>query len=245
MRALRSLTTIAPGILFAEGPASNWTVFHGRGRVELVDCGYPADRLLVEESIRAAGSNLSALARIIVTHGHSDHLGAARVWSQRYGVEVLTAESELPNVRREVTEQVTVGDLLPRALRRGTIAWAVGAIRAGGLGDVGIPTAQAIGADTLELSTGHRLEILPTPGHTTGHACFFEPESETLITGDALVTGHALLDGDGELRQLPSLFHHDAAGAEASARRLSLCDACWVLPGHGPAVRLQSRPTSG
>ncbi|MCI0157314.1 MBL fold metallo-hydrolase [Leifsonia shinshuensis] len=238
MRAIRSLTTVAPGILFVEGPASNWTVFHGDGRVELVDCGYPADRLLVEESIRAAGLDLSALARIIVTHGHSDHLGAGRVWSERYGVEVLAAEDELPNVRREVTEQVTVGDLLPFALRPGTIPWAVAAIRAGGLGEVGVPAAQPITVDVLELSTGHRLELLPTPGHTTGHACFFEPDAEALITGDALVTGHALLADDGELQQLPSFFHHDADRAEASARRLSLCDARWVLPGHGPAVRL-------
>lgn len=238
MRAIRSLTTVAPGILFVEGPASNWTVFHGNGRVELVDCGYPADRLLVEESIRAAGLDLSALARIIVTHGHSDHLGAARAWNERYGVEVLTSASELPNVRREITEQVTVGELLPVALKRGTIAWAVAAICAGGLGEVGIPSAKAITVDVLELSTGHRLEVVPTPGHTTGHACFFEPEAEALITGDAVVTGHALLTDDGELQQLPSFFHHDAERAEASAQRLSLCEARWVLPGHGPAVRL-------
>lgn len=239
MRAIRSLTTVAPGILFAEGPASNWTVFHGAGRVELVDCGYPADRLLVEESIREVGLDLSALSRIIITHGHSDHLGAARLWSRRYGVEVLTAATELPNVRREITEQVTVGDLLPAALRRGTIPWTLAAIRAGGLSEVGIPSAQAIAGEALDLSTGHRLEVVPTPGHTTGHVCFFEPDAEALITGDAIVTGHALLDDDGELQQLPSFFHHDPDEAESSARRLSLCDASWVLPGHGPAVRLQ------
>jgi glyoxylase-like metal-dependent hydrolase (beta-lactamase superfamily II) len=238
VRAIRSLTPVASGILFVEGPASNWTVFHGNGRAELVDCGYPADRLLVEESIRTAGLDLSALTRIVVTHGHSDHLGAARAWNKRYGVEVLTSASELPNVRREITEQVTVGELLPVALKRGTIPWAVAAIRAGGLGEVGIPTAQAITADALDLSTGHTLEVVPTPGHTSGHACFFETQSEALLTGDALVTGHALLADDGELQQLPSFFHHDADGAEASAQRLSLCDARWVLPGHGPAVRL-------
>jgi len=43
---IRSTTRVSPGVLFVEGPLSNWTVFHGGDDVELVDCGYPADRPL-------------------------------------------------------------------------------------------------------------------------------------------------------------------------------------------------------
>ncbi|WP_348789094.1 MBL fold metallo-hydrolase [Leifsonia sp. NPDC080035] len=238
MREIRSTSEVAPGILFVEGPASNWTVFHGDGAVELVDCGYPADRPLVEASIRAAGAEPADLRRILITHGHSDHLGSSRELAVRHGAAVQTAAAELPNVRREVTEQVTVADLLPSVLKRGTVRWAVEAIRAGGLGDVGVPSATAFDGDTLELSTGHRLHVVATPGHTSGHACLFEPDARVLITGDVVVTGHALLRESGELQQLPAFFHHDVAAAAASARSLDLCDTAIVLPGHGPLLRL-------
>jgi len=234
--SIRSTTRVAPGVLFVEGPLSNWTVFHGDGAVELVDCGYPADRPLVEESIRIAGADPADLRRILITHGHSDHLGASAQFAAERGVMVAAAPAELPNVRRDVTEQVTVAELLPSALKRGTVRWAAAAIRAGGRADVGVPQAVALEGDEVPLSTGHTLTVVPAPGHTSGSVCFLEPESRALLTGDAIVTGHPLLRESGELQQLPAFFQHDADEAALSARRLVLCDAALVLPGHGPLV---------
>lgn len=236
MRRIRSTTRVSPGILFVEGPLSNWTVFHGQDSVELVDCGYPADRPLVEESIRLAGADPAQLTRILITHGHSDHLGASARFASESGVVVAAAPDELPNVRREATEQVTLGDLLPSALKRGTVRWTVAAVRAGGLGDIGVPGAVALEGDEVRLSTGHVLRIVPAPGHTSGSVCFLEPESRALLSGDAIVSGHPLLRESGELQQLPAFFHHDADAAARSARRLVLCDAEVVLPGHGPLI---------
>lgn len=149
---------------------------------------------------------------------------------------VATAPTELPNVRRDVTEQVTVADLLPSALKHRTVRWAIAAVRAGGLGDVGVRDAVALEGDAVALSTGHTLRLVPSPGHTSGSVCFFEPESRALLTGDAIVTGHPLLRESGELQQLPAFFQHDADEAALSARRLVLCDAAVVLPGHGPMI---------
>lgn len=236
MRRIRSTTRVAPGILFVEGPLSNWTVFHGRGSVELVDCGYPADRPLVEESIRLAGADPADLARILITHGHSDHLGASAQLASERGVVVAAAAAELPNVRRDITEQVTAADLLPSVFKRGTVRWTIAAIRAGGLGDVGVRDAVALDDGDVPLSTGHTLTVVPAPGHTSGSVCFFEPGSRALLSGDAIVTGHPLLPESAELQQLPALFHQDADRAALSARRLVLCDAVVVLPGHGPLV---------
>ena len=237
MTGIRSTVRVAPGILFVEGPLSNWTVFTGNGAVELVDCGYPADLSLVEESIRQAGADPSDLRRILITHGHSDHLGASAHFAER-GVVVAAAPEELPNVRREVTEQVTIRDLLPSIHKRGTLRWAVAAVRAGGLGDVGVPGAVALEGDEVRLSTGHTLQLVPAPGHTTGSLCFVEPVSRSLISGDAIVGGHPLLRESGELQQLPAFFQHDADEAARSAQRLVLCDVDRVLPGHGPIVEL-------
>ncbi|MDN4612889.1 MBL fold metallo-hydrolase [Leifsonia sp. F6_8S_P_1B] len=238
MRRLRSFTIVAPGIAFAEGPAANWVVFTGRDAVELVDAGYPADRALVEASIRWAGGDVSQLRRILLTHGHSDHLGASRELAARTGATVETMPEELGNVRRDITEQVTVADLLPSIAKRGTVRWAVSAIRAGGLGEVGVPDAAALTGDDVELSTGHRLRVIATPGHTSGHTAFFEPEAGALISGDALVTGHPLLRDSGRPQPLPAFFHHDREEAARSAAALDLTGVRLLLPGHGPLLRL-------
>ena len=237
MTGIRSTVRVARGILFVEGPLSNWTVFTGDGAVELVDCGYPADLPLVEESIREAGADPADLRRILITHGHSDHLGASAHFASR-GVVVATTKDELPNVRREVTEQVTIRDLLPSILERGTVRWAIAAVRAGGLGDVGVSSAVALEGDEVRLSTGHTLQLVAAPGHTSGSVCFIEPVSRSLLSGDAIVGGHPLLRESGELQQLPGFFQHDPDEAARSAQRLVLCDVDRVLPGHGPIVEL-------
>ena len=73
------------------------------------------------------GAEPTDLKRILITHGHSDHLGASAWFAAERGVVVAAAPDELPNVRRDVTEQVTVRDLLPSLFARGTVRWAVAA----------------------------------------------------------------------------------------------------------------------
>jgi glyoxylase-like metal-dependent hydrolase (beta-lactamase superfamily II) len=226
-------TTVAPGITFVEGPLSNWIVFTGRGSVELVDCGYPRDRALVERSITIAGGRTGGLRRILLTHGHADHLGSSRLLARTHGVAVATGADEVANVRRDIQEQVTLRELLPVLHRPRTIAWVLRAVHAGGLGAVGVPSADALGSGHVPLSTGHTLFAIASRGHTSGHTAYLEASSGVLLTGDALVTGHPLLSSDG-LQLLPGFFHSDPVKAEIAARLLQEIPARWILPGHGP-----------
>ena len=86
------------------------------------------------------------LTTILVTHAHADHIGGIRGLRERSrdDVEVLASYDELPNIRREVTHQVGPGNCCRGSGDRGSPAWTVRVIRAGGLADVAVPDAQAI-----------------------------------------------------------------------------------------------------
>ncbi|MZG12157.1 MBL fold metallo-hydrolase, partial [Streptomyces sp. SID5914] len=75
-----------------------------------------------------------------------------------------------------------------------------------------------------------------TPGHTDGHCVYHLPDAGVVISGDALVSGHALSRTEGP-QLLPDLFHHDRAGAVASLDVLATLEGDVLLPGHGPVHR--------
>jgi glyoxylase-like metal-dependent hydrolase (beta-lactamase superfamily II) len=75
---------------------------------------------------------------------------------------------------------------------------------------------------------------VPTPGHTSGHAAYHLPEVGAVITGDGLVTAHAVLRGTGP-QVLPAFFNH--GDPVAGLAGLEPLDADLVLPGHGDVLR--------
>jgi len=233
-RALREVRT---GVFFVEGPASNWVILTepGTRRFTLIDSGYPGDRGRLLASIAYLDRDLDDCAALLVTHGHSDHIGSA-AYLASLGVPVYAHQLELANVRREITEQITVKDMGWRVLAPRILAWALHAVRAGGLGDVGTPAVCAFTAPLLRSLPG-ALEALHTGGHTTGHAAYFQRSSGVLASGDAVISGHAMSPFHGP-QYLPAPFHADAPAVPAAAAALPWPAVSCLLPGHGPSQEL-------
>jgi len=80
--------------------------------------------------------------------------------------------------------------------------------------------------DEIELPDG-RLRVLHTPGHESGHCCFYEPARRWLFTGDTILsTGTTVIaPPDGDMRAYL-----------ASLERLAGLDLALILPGHGPPI---------
>ncbi|TWD56194.1 glyoxylase-like metal-dependent hydrolase (beta-lactamase superfamily II) [Arthrobacter sp. AG367] len=232
-----SLSEQAPGVYFAEGPASNWIVVRDGTGFILIDSGYPDDRRHVIASLRHLGLEPADALALLVTHGHVDHTGSAAFFSESFGTPVLCAPAELAHVQGKEKHQVTLGQVLRRAWRPRVFRWMVHAIRAGALAAGPATQAKAWDDATLKALPGSPVAI-SVPGHTPGNAAILLPAAGAIAVGDSFVSGHPISRTSGP-QMLHSMYHSDRAAALASVRTLAGVDAPVVLPGHGPALRIQ------
>lgn len=98
------------------------------------------------------------------THGHFDHLLGVNYLKEKYGV--------------------------PFALHSADAFLLSPAAASAGIFGVTIDKMPEVDIDLdgrAEIGFGNTsLKLIPTPGHTPGHVCLFEPEGRTLFTGDTL-----------------------------------------------------------
>lgn len=226
----------APGVFFAEGPASNWIIVSDETGFILIDSGYPCDRYLVLQSIEHVGFNPADALAMLITHGHVDHTGSAAYFSTAYGTPILCSPEELAHVQGREKHQVTFGPVLIRAWRPRVLRWAVHAIKAGSLSAKPATDARAWDAETLRGLPGSPQAVVAA-GHTPGNASIVLPGTGIIATGDTFVTGHPLSRHTGP-QMLHPMYHHMPADALDATRHLDGVAASVILPGHGPAMTM-------
>ncbi|MER5602443.1 MBL fold metallo-hydrolase [Streptomyces sp. NPDC002265] len=226
---------VADGTYLVHGSNTNWVILTEGDAATLIDTGYPGDRQQLLESLAAVGSSPEAVAAVLITHAHNDHLGSAEYLRSTYGTPVYLHEDEVPHARRDFLQQVSVGQVLGNVWRPGVLPWLVHVLRVGGTEQHPV-TAPAPFTGTGALDLPGRPVPVHTPGHTVGHAVFHLPEVGAVVSGDALVSGHATARAKGP-QLLPDMFHHERARAVASLSVIEALSGDVLLPGHGPVHR--------
>jgi glyoxylase-like metal-dependent hydrolase (beta-lactamase superfamily II) len=226
---------VADGTYLVHGSDTNWVILAEGDAVTLVDTGYPGDRERLLASLAEVGSSPEAVAAVLITHAHNDHLGSAEYLRATYGTPVYLHEAEVPHARREFLHQVSVGTVLRNGWRPGVLPWAVHALRSGGTTHNPVTAPEPFpAAGPLDLP-GRPVPV-HTPGHTDGHCAYHLPGTGVLVSGDALVSGHPTSRTEGP-QLLPDMFHHERPRAVASLDVLAELEGELLLPGHGPAHR--------
>ncbi|MFC9056560.1 MBL fold metallo-hydrolase [Streptomyces sp. NPDC057074] len=226
---------VADGTYLVHGSHTNWVILTDGDAVTLIDTGYPGDRRQLLDSLTAVGGSPEAVSAVLITHAHNDHLGSAEYLRAAHGTPVLLHEAEVPHARRDFLQQVSVGTVLRNAWRPGVLPWMVHVLRSGGTEQHPV-TAPAPFPSAGALDLPGRPVPVHTPGHTDGHCAYHLPDAGVVISGDALVSGHATARARGP-QLLPDMFHHDRAGTLASLGILAGLDGDVLLPGHGPVHR--------
>ena len=217
-----ALTEVANGVFelrlpipFEDGLVNVFLFMDGE-EADLLDCGMNAQDSL--DAIRQALDHLGArrLRRLLVTHIHPDHYGAAGVLAGQGRADLYIHRLEVPLVHPRYVE----------------LEQLVEQVRAYLLVN-GVPDDEA---DALSNSQ-RALSQEWTPGHSPGHVCLFEPAGGLLFAGD-----HILPDLSPNIglhpQSTPDPLHDYLAGLQ----RMAGLQPRQVLPAHGrPFTEIATR----
>lgn len=65
----------------------------------LIDAGDVNAAAAIENGVRGLGEDPAGIRRIVLTHGHRDHYGAAQELADRHGAEIMAHRLDAPAVR--------------------------------------------------------------------------------------------------------------------------------------------------
>jgi glyoxylase-like metal-dependent hydrolase (beta-lactamase superfamily II) len=162
-------------------PALLWD---DRDGATLVDAGMPGQLAEIEEKLRGLGLKLTDIRRIFLTHQDLDHIGSAGDIARATGAKVFAHDADVPYIQ---------GEKPLLKLDTGRIESRLQAL----------PAKQQEQARALLASPPHvkvdrilnggeelpfhgGIVVIPTPGHTPGHVCYYVRAQMLLMAGDAL-----------------------------------------------------------
>jgi glyoxylase-like metal-dependent hydrolase (beta-lactamase superfamily II) len=213
---------LTEGLHFLRFPIGHAYLGQDPDGLTLIDTSVPGSAPQIAGAIRALGHDPADLRRLMLTHFHADHAGAAAEIAAWGDVQVCAHHADAPFVRGaaagpppdladwerpifdQVSRQLPAGPPAPvrvdRELRDGD-----------------------------ELGFGGGAVTVAVPGHTPGSVAFYLPGPRVLLAGDTAARGPG---GD----VMPGVFHADRGRAAASFRRLAELDTAIACFGHGEPV---------
>jgi glyoxylase-like metal-dependent hydrolase (beta-lactamase superfamily II) len=211
------------------GMVNSYLVEDGRD-VTIVDAGAPTYWGQLPAELAAMGRSLDDVRSVVLTHGHSDHIGFAERIRRERGTPIRVHELDAALARGEVPNPSK--GLGPTRLRP-VLEFLLFSVRHGMLR---IPRIAEVATfdDAATLDVPGAPRVILVPGHTPGSAVLLFGGHDALFVGDAMAT-HSVTTGDDGPRISP--FTADPVQALASLDRLADVEAGLVLPGHGQAWR--------
>ncbi|MGH7765258.1 MAG: MBL fold metallo-hydrolase [Candidatus Dormibacteraceae bacterium] len=211
----------------------NVFLFADGEEADLLDCGMNSEESL--QTIHAALDHLGAkrLRRLVVTHIHPDHYGAAGALAGEGMADLYIHRLEVPLVHPRYVEL----DHLVKEVRTYLLVHGVPADDADILSNsqralsqvvkTAEPSVQLDGAETIEMGR-RRMRVEWTPGHSPGHICLYDAHDGLLFAGDQLLPDLSPNIGLHP-QSTPDPLHEYLQGLQ----RVAAYEPKLVLPGHG------------
>ena len=216
---------IAPGIHRLGDGTVNAYLLEEAGSVTVIDAAMPGYWSDLPGELAAMGRSLADIRAVVLTHGHTDHIGFA---------ERLRTEHGVPVSVHELDEGLALGrEKNPAGLGKARIGpllrFLLLGLRKGGLRPTFLTEVSTYG-DGATLDVPGSPRVILVPGHSPGCAALLVASQDALFIGDAIAT-YSVTTGEKGPQIAP--FSQDPAQALRSLERLDGVEAGLVLPGHG------------
>lgn len=177
----------------------------------LIDTGVAGAEKQISAALRKAGRNLSDIEVIVLTHSHPDHIGAASIIQRLSGAKVWAHRGELTwieDVQKQAEDRPVpgFGEMVS------------GSVKVDRLLEDG---------DVVPLGDTGTLEVLHTPGHSSGSISLLSRKEGIIFCGDAIP----------QTGEMP--IYEDVCALATSLVRLAAIDnltalySSWTEPLHG------------
>lgn len=231
-------TEVTDGVRRIADGAVNYYLVDRDDGVILIDTGWPRSWRRTVRALEEIDRSPADLSAVLLTHGHPDHLGAAEEARKESSASVMAYRGEVPRVKGESSNASPlkmVPSLLPKLYKPTALGFVGEATVKGFLFPTWVSKVEPFDAGPLA-GVSEPIEVVPTPGHTSGHVSFNLRDRGVLIAGDALVTRDPLT-GDPGPRIPDDSLNESSSQARESLSAIASVEAEVLACGHGEPWR--------